>query len=566
MNDNSKKKKWTIMIYLAGDNNLSDEMIWALKELLRIGVGSNCHVAAQFDPSATYTGPRLYSFDKLEELASTSCDVDGILELKFLREALVEDPSEENWNPENSANPAVLGGFLIWAMNNMKAEHYMLILSGHGSGAAGGLLEDQNPYGRLTIPSLGRALSMAKHSLNGNKIDILGLDSCTMSMVEVAHEVRDSVEFLVGAEGFVQNAGWPYHRLLESLRHGPEPPDLAAEIVDNYFQYYSDYLAADVSTDQAVIHVGAEAWEDSLLRNIRKLSKSLVSELDRGNDEIVRNALVLAHWEAQSFNTEQNVDLYDFCERLLHYLPPDAYKNIRSYCESMIRDWDSIVPLSTHSGPAYQFARGLSIYFPWSEIALGYRNLAFAKDTEWDEFLKKYVDKTYRKLRDDEHREQAGEVPLSIRQSCDGAYVGVGGYPAYRAGGWHSAKAGGWHSAKAGGWHSAKAGGWNSAKAGGWNSAKAGGWHSAKFGSLSPEELVQLCCMKNFPGHFYPPKAPSLPTFKKMIVRKNAATLGYGIRSSPDSTLQSVIRRLPKPKRECIAIAVAAPGKRKNQR
>ena len=31
------KYAWTIMVYLAGDNNLSDEMIWALKEIYRVG-------------------------------------------------------------------------------------------------------------------------------------------------------------------------------------------------------------------------------------------------------------------------------------------------------------------------------------------------------------------------------------------------------------------------------------------------------------------------------------------------------------------------------------------------
>ena len=36
-------------------------------------------------------------------------------------------------------------------------------------------------------------------------------------------------------------------------------------------------------------------------------------------DPEIRNALILAHWEAQPYKNEQYTDLYDFCERLQFY-------------------------------------------------------------------------------------------------------------------------------------------------------------------------------------------------------------------------------------------------------
>ncbi len=533
MSDEKEVRDWTIMIYLAGDNNLSDEMIWALKEMYRVGIDCNCHVAAQFDPSAINFSPRRYYLDKLaHDLDSTSCDVDGILELDALRKTLASDGSEPDLNQENSANPLVLSGFLDQVLRDMKAEHHMLILSGHGSGAMGGLLEDHNPYGRLTLPSLGRALSVVHGSLHGKKIDILGLDSCTMGMVEVAHEVRDNVEYLVGAEGFVRNTGWPYHRLLESLRRRLQPPQLAEEIVNNYFHYYSDFLAADVSTDQSVVHIGAESWDDCLIHEMSGLSQSLCSELGKAKNDTVRNALVLAHWEAQSFNNEQHVDLYDFCERLTHYLPESAYGRIRNHCGAIRTNWQRIVPLSTHSGPLYQYAHGLSIYFPWSEVPLQYKNLAFARETGWDRFLQLYVDKTCREPRDDERHRLRKEKPQSIQRTCDGGFVGIGGFAVHRAGGL------------------------DGVKGGGRDSAKGGGRDSAKYGSLSAEELVRLSCMKNFPVGFYQPKLPSEGKAKQIIARRNKEILRQGICDSSDAILQSVVSRLPKAKKECIAGAL----------
>jgi hypothetical protein len=44
--------KWTIMLYLAGDNSLSDECIWALKEICRVGLSDDINVVAQYDSRA----------------------------------------------------------------------------------------------------------------------------------------------------------------------------------------------------------------------------------------------------------------------------------------------------------------------------------------------------------------------------------------------------------------------------------------------------------------------------------------------------------------------------------
>jgi hypothetical protein len=77
-----------------------------------------------------------------------------------------------------------------------------------------------------------------------------------MGMAEVAFEVRECVQYLIGAEGFEPNSGWPYDRILGVLRDRPtmEPQTLAKEVVREYNDYYlSDYTLADVSTDLAAL-------------------------------------------------------------------------------------------------------------------------------------------------------------------------------------------------------------------------------------------------------------------------------------------------------------------------
>ena len=57
---------WMIMLYLAGDNNLSDEMVWALKELNSITLPDGIAVTIQFDPETLLqVGALLMAGDEL---------------------------------------------------------------------------------------------------------------------------------------------------------------------------------------------------------------------------------------------------------------------------------------------------------------------------------------------------------------------------------------------------------------------------------------------------------------------------------------------------------------------
>ncbi len=42
----AEKKEWTIMVYMAGDNNLSEDMITGLKGMMNIGNEANINLVA----------------------------------------------------------------------------------------------------------------------------------------------------------------------------------------------------------------------------------------------------------------------------------------------------------------------------------------------------------------------------------------------------------------------------------------------------------------------------------------------------------------------------------------
>src|SRR5262249_20752595 len=155
-----------------------------------------------------------------------------------------------------------LRNFMYQSITKHPADYYALVLSGHGSGAVGDFLTDPDsaapgPFRTLSIPNLRWVFDQVKSRLDKEglglregKIDGLGMDSCLMSMAEVAYELRNNVRFMLGSEGFEPNTGWPYHRLLESFRDNAAtmtPGNLGPLIVQIYTRYYVDYELGGVS-------------------------------------------------------------------------------------------------------------------------------------------------------------------------------------------------------------------------------------------------------------------------------------------------------------------------------
>src|SRR5262249_14436350 len=152
--------------------------------------------------------------------------------------------------------------------------------------------------------------------------DILGLDSCQMSMAEVAFEVSDAVNFMVGSEGFQPNTGWPYKQVLGLLPdYAGDPEGFARNIVNQQITYYLDFAGADLSTDISPLDLNRLR---NVLDGLKSFTKALGAEPKLSYDELKKraqalkedetllNAIVLAHRRAQGFKREQYSDLWDF--------------------------------------------------------------------------------------------------------------------------------------------------------------------------------------------------------------------------------------------------------------
>jgi hypothetical protein len=213
------------------------------------GTAATSAKAALSDSAQAFLKDALKSNSQLKAL-DLAAIVDSQEDLQYALDAM------ERGNRIDQPVRSLLADFVLEAIKNHKAKNYMLVLSGHGSGAVGVFLPGNGGLSSLTIPELKDALAEVKEEAErlGDKnfeIGILGFDSCLMGMAEVAYEVRDYVHYLVGSEGFEPKTGWPYDLVL-NLMKSPADRDLEklpGRIVEEYVKYYgSDYTLAEVST------------------------------------------------------------------------------------------------------------------------------------------------------------------------------------------------------------------------------------------------------------------------------------------------------------------------------
>ena len=418
--------KWTVMIYLVGDNDLSEESVWSLLEVFRAGTSDEIDVVVQIDPRAK--GIKLFEVGRLlEELAKRRSRDNVHREILSVGRPL--------GGKESMASIDTLTTFVSKTKEHHTADNYLLILSGHAGGPVGkSFLIDQFPAGGLSLKDVSSAIEAA------GGVDVLGMDSCGMGMVEVGQEFHKSgVEYLVASEGFELNTGWPYFEIIDWLKKNPltTPRALADTIVKIHTGYYSNYLMSGVSTDMAACEI---ALVPKLTTAIKQLAQEMTRNLllrqkyshdkDSVRDDRVfvedlplahrsiTDAIILAHWRAQSYRFERHTDLYDFCDLLKRGCED---KGIQSACDdvmSVIKGKkrngtnkrnstnNGYVITSCHSGGAFQHSHGVAIYFPWAVVEDEYSELELSRKTGWDLFLRAYVRRTRRRAREESRNVQ----------------------------------------------------------------------------------------------------------------------------------------------------------------
>ena len=112
--------KWTVMVYISGDNNLEDYVVKDIElELAPTGSSANVQVVALADRGPGY---------------DTSYGDWQTTKLFHVTQGMTADGANAvaDWGERNMGDKQTLIDFVTWTKANYPADHYALVFWGHG--------------------------------------------------------------------------------------------------------------------------------------------------------------------------------------------------------------------------------------------------------------------------------------------------------------------------------------------------------------------------------------------------------------------------------------------------
>ena len=361
------------------------------------------------------------------------------------------DPSEE---PSPQAS---LRGFLRFCADKYPARHYMLFMLGHGVVVGNDIfmLDENASENSLTLIQLGQILSEFKHSieLEDSAFELVSFHSCSVSSIEVAYELQGTAKYMLASQGPAFVGSWPYRQILVRIfnalagKTALDMRDLMYQIYRSCMLNSVDYLLAGYSFQLTLCDLEKMVTGNSTLKEtIAELARTLTAGLEtEPANELSIDSILLAHWKSQSFFNEMYTDLYDFCFCLSSKIQEfeaagktskeltDIHQACSKVMDLLVKEFpkqdgqsnaQQIIVASDSLGPAFQYSRGLSIYFPWQEpskdshIMAQYDRYRFSDEIKdnWAGFLRAYFKKTQRSASNDEkddRRTLAAPLPVN---------------------------------------------------------------------------------------------------------------------------------------------------------
>ncbi|MCS7243295.1 MAG: clostripain-related cysteine peptidase [Candidatus Calescibacterium sp.] len=193
--EEGKRKKWLVIHYGAGDNNLAKMIFSDTDELEKVGSDINTHIVSILDVGkqwgVPFKGARIFYLKK--------DDVSG----------KINSPVLKNLGQVNTADPAFMASVLKEIIKRFPADNIAIFIGDHGAGWEGAIEDDSSNGKFMKIGEIREALESVAQSL-GKKIDVLAFDACLMAMAEVGYELKNAVKYMVASEQLEGGGGYNY--------------------------------------------------------------------------------------------------------------------------------------------------------------------------------------------------------------------------------------------------------------------------------------------------------------------------------------------------------------------
>ncbi len=367
----ASKAKWTIMVYLDGDNDLEAYALIDLKEMEHVGSTNDVNIIVMIDRSSEnyeyelegYIDAGSWSDTRIYYVVKDTSQRIGSKLIKSLGELDMGDPN-------------TLRDFIEFATSNYPAEHYMLVIWDHGL-YPGFVALDRSHEDMLTGREIGEALRDS-----GVYFDIVAFDACLVSSIEMAYEIMNYSDYMIASEEVEPAPGYPYEEVLSAITSNPSmsPKDFAVTIVNEYYN--------SLVNNEYGPYITLAAIDLRQIRNTISLFKDFVSTaLDNvGTLRAAREYVDFFGGGVDPSAGASQIDLVSFLKQVSSYGGAIGEKanNLADAIDNAIVEFKA--------GYMHQQSHGLSIYFPLRYNRTIYElSSSFGEDTGWSKVLERAV-------------------------------------------------------------------------------------------------------------------------------------------------------------------------------
>ncbi len=384
--------KWTLMVFIDAnqdpryaDSNLEPYAVENVNQLESLPDSSQVAIvvlmsrlAASDTTSGNWTGARRFR---------VTHDSDP----HFMSSARTasEGGSAEALGTVDMGSAANVKSFITWAQANYPADHYAVDLWDHGSGvlrsrAAGatgltrGILFDDATGSYVTTAQLSDAL------VGTAKIDLVMFDACAMQMLEIAYQIRNNCDVVVGSEDLTPGDGYPYDQIFDLPISNPSvgTEELASHIVSGFNTFYT---AQRTDSCQSALRTSQVA---NLAQVVSTYGTTLQNSLNVHRTAIGNARAASQQYGGSSSQYEGYRDLVDFATRVAATTSDSALIAGRDAVKTA---FSAALIANGRYGTSESGSNGLGIWLPsantWRNWRAVYATNAFAQSTAWSTWL-----------------------------------------------------------------------------------------------------------------------------------------------------------------------------------
>ncbi len=290
-----EESDWTILIYMAtdADSALNFAALNDLEDMMQAEFSDNINVIVQVDYSESNSPPAAYRYHIYPGLKE---------QISYLGEI---DSGDEN----------ELTAFANWGFRKYPSEKQALVIWSHGNGWYPYFCPDVEANNDIGIAN--GELRTGIKNINEH-LEILIFDACNMQTVEVATEIAEYTDYIIGSEDGVDDAGFPYNEVLSMWEEQTIIENLCLEIGFQFHWYYD--------------MVGINPFSCSVLKTsefqqlLNKLSEFTLQWTIHASDEIFIESRqnCIEFNEAWSINLALDVDIKEFFTNIYNNTENDS--------------------------------------------------------------------------------------------------------------------------------------------------------------------------------------------------------------------------------------------------